>query len=63
MSQPDKFYVAIENRDRFNVAELLLAESRRLEQDALTRRRNSPVKAKLMEQAFRLHALSVRIMP
>ena len=62
-SQPDAYLVVIEQRDRFDIAELLLAEVVRLQADARTKRRNSPVREKLFSQAARLHELSVRIRP
>ena len=56
-------FVVIERRDRWDIAELLLDEARKLEADARDRRRNSPARASLFDRAGRLHALSVRIRP
>ena len=55
--------IVIERRDRWDIAELLLDEARKLEADARDRRRNSPARASLLDRAGRLHALSVRIRP
>jgi hypothetical protein len=62
-SRPDTVCVVIEQRDRYDVADALFTESRQLEADALTRRRSSPVRKKLIERAFRLHELAARIRP
>ena len=55
--------VVIERGDRWDIADLLLDETIRLEADARNRRRNSPARTSLLDKAGRLHALSVRIRP
>jgi hypothetical protein len=62
-SRPDVCYIAIDQGDRVALADLLLAEVLRLEADVLTRRRGSPARKQLIERAFRMHELAVRIGP
>ena len=62
-ASPDHVTVVIERRDRWDIAELLLNESKKLDADARSRRRNSPVRTALFDRAARLHELSVKIRP
>lgn len=55
--------IVIERRDRWDIAELLLNESRNVEAEARSRRRNSPIRTALFDWATRLYELSVRIRP
>jgi hypothetical protein len=62
-ASPGAITIVIARRDRWDIAELLLNESMRVEAEARSRRRNSPIRTALLDRAARLYELSVTVRP